>query len=343
MLRLLVVLFLLPLWLAADRIDDLVRAEMEKNHVPGIALAVIRSGEPARLQGYGLANLEHGVPVTPKTAFKLASVSKHFFAAAVLLLTEEGKIALSDSVRKHIPEAPLEWEGITIRHLLSHTGGLLRECPAFDAFKPQPDFDLIRSAFPRPLEFQPGEKYQYSNTGYFTIAEIIRRLSGQSWEEFIEKRLFQPAGMHATRTTTTRQLIANRSGGYDWSASGWTNAADYFAVRPSGAFVSTLEDMVRWDAALSTGVPLKKALREQMWQPVPLNDGTSSGYALGWSVARRKGRQVVHHGGSLPGFRTHYARFPEDNLSILVLANASTAQAGELVWRIAAEYLPGFE
>jgi CubicO group peptidase (beta-lactamase class C family) len=341
--RVTLALLVLAVAVYADRFDDIVRTEMERQHIPGLAIAVIQNGEPVRLEGYGIANLEHNVPVTPRTAFKLASVSKQFLAAAMLLLSDEGRVSLDHPVKKYIEDAPPSWDSVTIRHLLSHTGGLVRECPAFNAYKAIPDADLVRSAFSRPLAFAPGEKYQYSNAGYFAAAEIIRRLSGRNWEAFVRDRLFLPAGMVSSHPTSTTQLIPNRADGYDWTAAGYQNAADYIAVRPSGAFVSTLEDMVRWDAALDTDKPLNAALREQMWKPVSLNDRSSSGYSLGWNIAERKGRRVLHHGGSMPGFRTHYARFPDERVSLIVLSNSSSGQPGEILWKVAALWLPGFE
>ena len=136
--------FLVPM--RADVVDDIVRTEMERQHIPGLALAIVKHGVPVRMQGYGAANLEHNIPVTPKTVFKIGSVSKQFIAAGVLLLADEGKLSLDDSVRKFLDDAPESWQPVTLRHLLSHTGGLIREGPAFNQYRLQPDIDVVRSA-----------------------------------------------------------------------------------------------------------------------------------------------------------------------------------------------------
>lgn len=336
-------LILLAAGLRADIVDDVVHAEMERQHIPGIALAVIREGEPARLQGFGIADLENNIPVTPRTVFKIGSVSKQFIAAGLLLLEDDGKLSLSDSVRKFLDDAPAHWEGVTIRHLLSHTGGLTREGPGFRPFQVQPDINVIRSAYSLPLEFKPGEKWQYSNIGYFAASEIIRRVSGKPWDEFIAERIFLPLGMVSSRATTAFAIVPNRAGGYDWQDGEFRNAVDFLSVRPSGAFLSSLEDLVRWDSALSADAPLKKQLRKLMWEPVSLNDTKSSGYGLGWQIGDRMGKRVRYHGGTLGGFRSHYVRFPDERLSIIVLTNLSSAKPDEIVWKIAAALIPGLE
>jgi len=324
----------------ADAIEDIVRAEMERQHIPGVALAVIKGNEHVRLQGFGTANLEHNIPVTPQTVFKIGSVSKQFIAAGILLLAEEGKLSLDDSVRKFLEDAPPEWSDVTVRRLLSHTSGLIREGPGFRPFSPQPDIDIIRSAYAAPLEFRPGEKWQYSNIGYFAASEVIRRVSGMPWDQFIATRIFGPLGMKASRATSISAIVSNRADGYDWQDGGFRNAADFHSVRPSGAFLSTLEDLVKWDAALSAEAPLKKQLRKLMFQPVLLNDGKSSGYGLGWQIGDRMGRHVVYHGGTLGGFRSHYMRFPKEHVAIIVLTNLSSAKPDEIAWKVAGVVMP---
>ena len=171
--------------LAADRVDDIVQAQMASQHIPGLALAVMKDGRVIKSVGYGLANVELNVPVTPASVFKIGSVSKQFLASAVMILVQDGKVRLEDPVQKYLEDAPESWRGITLRHLLSHTSGLTREGPAFDPLKPQPDIDVIRSAYPLALVFPPGKGWQYCNLGYFTIAEIIHRVSGEPWPDFL--------------------------------------------------------------------------------------------------------------------------------------------------------------
>src|SRR5688500_167718 len=161
-----------------DAVDDYVTAEMQRQKIPGVALAVVRNGTVTKIAGYGLADREQNVRVAPNSVFKIGSVSKQFIAAGIMLLAQDGKLSVDDVVRKFLPDAPEAWSGITVRHLLSHTAGLTREGPAFAPFAPKPDIDVVRSGYASPLQTAPGEKYAYSNLGYFTLAEIITRVSG---------------------------------------------------------------------------------------------------------------------------------------------------------------------
>jgi CubicO group peptidase (beta-lactamase class C family) len=324
----------------ADQVDDIVKSEMTEQHIPGLALAVMKDGHIVRSGGYGLANVEWNIPVTTNTVFKIGSISKQFLASAMMILVQEGKIRLEDGVHKYIPEAPAAWRGITVRHLLSHTNGIVREGPAFSPFKAQPDIDVIRSTFPLALQFAPGEQWRYSNTAYFTVAEIISRVSAEPWAKFLDERIFQPTGMTATRTTTWRELVPNRADGYEWEDGKLKRAMEYLAVRPSGAFISTVEDLAKWDAALYTDSPLTDASREKMWTPVTLNNGSSAAYGLGWEIQTRGGKRSVHHGGTLSGFKSHIARFPEERISFVVLTNGGHVNPDRVLWKIAAVWLP---
>lgn len=327
----------------ADQVDDVVRAEMAQQHIPGLALAVMKDGQIIRSGGYGLANVELAVPVTSKTVFKVGSISKQFLASATMILVQEHKLRLDDSVRKYLSDAPDAWSPITLRNLLSHTSGLVREGPAFDALKAQPDIQVIRSAYPAALLFAPGAQWRYSNIGYFSVAEIISRVSGEAWPAFLAERIFGPAGMTATRTTTWDEIVSNRAEGYEWKDGKLRRALEYLALRPSGAFISNVEDLARWDAALYSDTPLTKESRDQMWTPVLLNDHTSSAYGLGWEVQTRAGRRSVHHGGTLSGFRSHIARFPDERLSFVVLTNGQHVNPDRVLWKIAAVWLPGVD
>ena len=199
---------------ALDTADRFIAAEMSRAHIPGIALAVVRGGKLIKAQGYGFADLEHDIAVTPQTVFKIGSVSKQFLATGIMLLVQEGRVALDDPVAKYFAGAPDSWRGITLRHFLTHTSGVLREGPAFEAMKVQPDSIVIGSSFTRQLEFTTGSKYQYCNVCYFALAEIIARVSGKPWDEFLADRVFRPMGMTSTRTTTTTALVRNRARGY---------------------------------------------------------------------------------------------------------------------------------
>ena len=322
-----------------DTVDRYVAAEMARRHIPGLSLAVVRSGKLVKAEGYGVADLEHSVPVTPQTVFKIGSVSKQFLATGIMLLAQDGRLTVDDPVAKYITGTPESWRDITLRHFLTHTSGVLREGPAFDALKVQPDSIVIGSAFARPLEFPTGTKYQYCNVCYFTLADIIARVSGKPWEEFLAERVFRPMGMTATRTTTTVDIVPHRARGYTWRDDKYVNAADLLALRPSGAFLSTVLDLAKWDAALYTDRVLTKASREAMWTPTRLTGGSVSDYGFGWSLDSLDGHWRVHHGGALPGFLSEMARFPNDSLTVIVLTNSDVARPGEIANAVARIYL----
>jgi CubicO group peptidase (beta-lactamase class C family) len=324
---------------ARDTVDRFVVARMDSLHIAGLSLAVVRAGKVVKAEGYGVADLEHRVAVTPRTVFKIGSVSKHLLATGILLLAQDGRLSVDDPVARHIPGAPASWEGITLRHFLTHTSGVQREGPAFDPMKSQPDSVVVRSAFGMPLVFPTGSKYQYCNVCYFALADIIARVSSKPWDVFLGERVFAPLGMSSTRATTTTDLVPNRARGYSWRNGRFVNAAEFVALRPSGAFLSTALDLAQWDAALYGDRVLAKASRDAMWTPVRLTDGTTFGYGFGWQIDSLTGHRRTHHGGSLPGFSAAMARYPDDSLTVIVLTNADALRADNIAFRVAEIYL----
>jgi CubicO group peptidase (beta-lactamase class C family) len=326
----------------ADQIDDYVTAQMDRQHIPGLALAVVKDGKPVKVRGYGVANLELGTPVSPESVFALGSISKQFIATGIVLLNKEGKLGFDDSIRKYLPDAPETWQHITVRHALTHTGGLVREAPAFDALKPQSDADVIKSAYAAPLAFAPGEKFAYSNLGYFVLAEIISRVAHEPWPQYLQEKVFAPLGMNATRTTSSADLVSQRASGYEWKDGKHSNGATLIGVRPSGAFLSTIQDMVKWDAALSSNNPIPQQLLEQMWTPVKLNDGSENPYGFGWELDKVGGHRQVHHGGTmLTGYRAQMARFVDDRVTVIALTNSLQALPERVTLGVAAFYIDG--
>lgn len=337
----LVLLFTATVAARADKIDDFVKAEMQKQNVPAVSLAVIKDGKIIKVEGYGLANVELNVPARPETVYKIGSVSKQFIASGILVLVQDGRISLDDHISKFLEGTPDTWKEITVRHLLTHTSGIVREAPGFDPLKIQNDADVIKTAYPLPLRFAPGEKWEYCNVGYFTLAEIIRRVTGKPWGDYLTERLFSPLEMNATRTTTVTEMVQNRANGYGSRDGKLQNAANYLALRPSGAFLSTVLDLAKWDAALYTDRVLKQSMRDQMWAPVRLSNGTSHPYGFGWELDTVGGHKVVRHGGSLPGFRAELARFVDDKLTIIVLANGNNAAPYSIALGVAELHIPG--
>jgi D-alanyl-D-alanine carboxypeptidase len=333
-------LLVCPRVAAADPVDDIVNAALKRQSVPGMSVAVVREGKIVKAEGYGLANAELNVRATPQTVYQIGSVSKQFIAAGIMMLVQDGRMSLDDKASKYLAATPAAWQAITVRHLLTHTAGIVNEPPAFDPFKLESDADLVKSAYSAPLLFAPGADWTYSNTGYFALADIIRTVSGEPWDAFLQKRLFQPLAMTATRTTTM-EMVSNRAGGYALINGKMNNAPPILAVRPSGAFLSTVLDLAKWDAALSAGSLLSTATLNQMWTPVLLNGGGTYAYGFGWQVDAVAGHKRVHHSGTMPGFRATIQRYVDDKLTVIVLANTGNADPGSIARLIAESYVPG--
>lgn len=325
----------------ADKVDDYVKAEMQRQHIPGLSIAVVKDGKVIKAEGYGVANAEHNIPAKPEAVYQIGSVSKQLIATGIMLLMQEGKISLDDKISQFLESTPDTWKEITVRHLLTHTSGIVREAPGFDPLKIKPDADVIKTAYPLPLRFTPGEKWEYCNVGYFALAEIIRKISGKPWGDYLHERVFMPLEMNATRTTTVTEIIPQRANGYVWRNGKFSNAETFIALRPSGAFLSTVLDLAKWDAALYTDKILKPETLRQVWSPVKLNSGATHPYGFGWELSSVAGHKLVHHGGSLPGFRAQISRFMDDKLSVIVLTNGDNADPNLIALQIAALYIPG--
>lgn len=328
--KLLLLCFLPVLSLAqADSTDIIVKQLMEKQKIVGLSLAVIKNGKAVTNKGYGLANVELNVPVNAETVIRLGSVSKQFFTTAIVKLMQDGKLNIDDSVHKFFPDAPETWRPITLKNLMSHTSGLQREGPAYDNFRIQPDIDIIRSAYSLPLVCTAGEKYQYCNLAYFMLAEIIKRVSGMPWQDYIHNQLFLPAGMNNSYLTDFYQIIPNRANGYMHQHDTLVNATAMFGIRPSGGFLSTASDMIKWEKALSENrIILTKDNWAKLWQPfIKTSDRPDAKeyYGFGWAIDEYKGHKLIVHGGANIGFRSVFARFVDDGLSIIILTNTDEA------------------
>jgi CubicO group peptidase (beta-lactamase class C family) len=337
-------------------VDSYIESQLRDQHIPGLALAVVHDSKLVKSQGYGLANIELNVPVKPETVFQLGSIGKQFTATAVLLLAEDGKLSLDDPIAKYFPTAPRTWRNITIRRLLNHTSGLadytddtyVRPGGLTDLRATLTDDEIFRRFTTLPFDFRPGEKWKYSNTGYAILGFLIHKVSGQSYGDFLDARVFKPLGMTATRVISESDIIPNRSAGYllvkneiqnqNWVAPHWNTLAD-------GALYSTSADMAKWDAALSDGAILKPTSYAQMWTPAPLNSGKSYPYGFAWDITAINGHRLLEHGGAWQGFTAHYARYPDDHLSVIVLTNldAEHSDPGKIAHAVAAFYIPALK
>jgi D-alanyl-D-alanine carboxypeptidase len=339
-------LLLLAVSTRADQIDDYVNSEMQRRHIQGLSLAVIKDGKVEKLGAYGQADVELSVPVTPKTIFQIQSITKTFTSTAILMLVEEGKIALDDPVSKHLDGTPDSWKNIKIRHLLSHTSGIkdfINE-PTASLREEITEEEVFKATAARPLNFQPGEKYAYSNTNYHLLAMIIRKLTGKPYGQFLKERIFDPLNMIDTRIMSWSEIIPNRASGYQWR-SGALHNGDFVAgsilAYGGGGILSSAQDMAKWAVALDGEKLLKKSTIEKAWSASKLNSGAMSDYGLGWGVGQTNGHRTVSHSGAhMTGFTSAIIKYRDDALSIVILTNAGGANPTRIAQHVAALYNP---
>jgi D-alanyl-D-alanine carboxypeptidase len=289
--------------------------------------------------------VEQKSAATEQTVFEIGSISKQFLATGILLLVQDGKLTLEDKARRFFPDAPVSWDAITIRHLLTHTSGLRRAPIGYNPDLEQADADLIRNSYRAPVA-TPGSEYSYSNLGYFVLAEIITRVTHDHWSKFIAARVFDPSAMTTTRTTKETARLAHVAKGYRFKNKVWVATPVVVALRPSGAFVSTVIEMAQWDAVLRTNKVLTETSRKQMWNPMHLNDGTVSAYGFGWHlVGDHNVVKQVWHDGVEPGFKAFMLRPLTEDISVIVLTNTGDgANLHRLCLKIAKLYgAPGRE
>jgi CubicO group peptidase (beta-lactamase class C family) len=324
-----------------DTIDRLINSKMQEQKLVGLSVGIIKEGRLVKLAGYGLANREYRVLADENTVYKLASISKHMIAVAIMKLNEDGKLRLTDMVTKYFPDAPASWSRITIRHLLNHTSGLVRESPGFRFNLAQSDSILIRQTYDLPLTFPTGTKWEYCNLGYFILAEVIRKVTGMPFAQYMEKEIFSMYNMNRTATTAVYDVNPFRAEGYLLRGKDSLVKADaQIALRPSGAFVSTVTDMMKWEMMIQSEEVISGKSWRQMWGDTVLSTrknpaGGDVYYGYGLQVTKFNQKTLVYHGGSLPGFRTMYFRFPEERTAILILTNSDQADLAPVAWEIA--------
>ncbi len=325
-------------------VDKFIKAQMERQKIPGVSLAVVKNGKPLMVKGYGLANVEHNVPVKPETIFQSGSVGKQFTSMAVMILVEEGKIELDEEISSYLGKVPKSWEKITVRHLLTHTGGLTDYTEDFDLRSDLTEEVLLAKAMRVPTAFAPGEKWQYSNLGYMTLGVLIHKVSGKFYGDLLRERVFKPLGMTTARVISEADIIPNRAMGYrlqDGELKHQEWVSPVFNTTADGALYLTALDMIKWDEALTQGKLIKKESYEQMWTPVKLNNGQTQPYGFGWSLGNANGHKVIQHGGAWQGFKAHIARYTSDKLTVIVFANLAQANEGNIARGVAAIYEPG--
>ncbi|MEM9530909.1 MAG: serine hydrolase [Pseudomonadota bacterium] len=297
---------------------------------PGAAALVVKNGEVVFNDAVGMANIELGMPLRPDHVFRLGSITKQFTGAAVMLLVEEGKVDLDAPIQEYLPDYPDHGHTITTRHLLTHTSGIFNytSIPGYFAEgKIRADLtteELIDVFDELEMDFAPGERYSYSNSGYVLAGAIIEKASGMSYADFVQQRIFDPLGMKNSHYGGS-QLIKGRAAGYSPGEGGHVNAAFLSMTQPhaAGSLLSTVNDLVTWNTALFEGKLLSEKSVEEMIKPFELNDGSLSRYGLGFSVEEFRGETSVAHGGGINGFTTFQRYLPDQGIYTVVLTNTS--------------------
>ncbi|MFQ5926283.1 MAG: serine hydrolase domain-containing protein [Terriglobia bacterium] len=329
-----------------DKVDKLF-AEWDKTDSPGCALGVIQNGKLIYQRGYGMANLEHNIPIIAKSVFRIGSTSKQFAAMSILLLAEQGKLSLGDDIRNYLPEMPDYESPITIRHLIHHTSGLRDYLTLMSlAGKSDADYyrdeDLVRLlARQKALNFQPGEKFLYSNSGYFLLSQIVQRASGKSLRAYAEEHIFKPLGMNHTHFHDDyRMIVKNRAAGYaPVKEDGYRIDMTTLEMVGDGGVFTTVEDLFLWDQNFYQNRLGSGRLLAQMLTPGTLNNGEKLDYAFGLRVSEYQGLQMVSHGGAFVGFRAELIRFPKQTFSVICLCNLSRTNPSRLARQVADIYL----
>ncbi|MFP2928977.1 serine hydrolase domain-containing protein [Pyxidicoccus sp. 3LG] len=323
----------------SKRIDAFVRTELERQQVPGVGIGIVKNGKVLLAKGYGLANVEHQVPVKPETLFQAGSVGKQFTTMAVMLQVEAGKLTLADPLTKFFPGAPASWSNLTVRHLLNHTSGLPDLEGALDYRKDYTDEDLARFAYALQPEFAPGSRWNYSNTGYVLLGIIVNRVAGKHYGEVLRDQVFKPAGMTTARIISEEDIIPNRAAGYrqvngqlknqEWVSPSLNTTGD-------GSLYVSVRDMIAWDAAVQARAIVTPESWKEILTPAPLTSGATYPYGFGWQLLERAGKPLHQHGGAWQGFRSYFGRYLGEGLSLVVLTNSAAAGPGLFANGIAA-------
>jgi CubicO group peptidase (beta-lactamase class C family) len=317
-----------PIPAPGDVVDKLFSHVIDRDG-PGAAVLVARDGQILFERGYGLADIESHVPVTPATSFRIGSITKQFTTAAILKLQEQGKLSVTDTLSKYIADFPRGGE-VTLHHLLTHTSGIhsYTDKPEFVAAVTHPvkPLEVIQSIKSDPYDFGPGQQWRYDNSGYFLLGYIVETVSGESYGDFLRKSFFDPLGMTHTGVYHNDHRPEREALGYESDPKAplkYARAPDWDMTwaAGAGALSSTVEDLYRWNEALFGGKVLAPASMEAAFTSGRIADGSQTGYGYGWFVATLRGEQMISHGGGLPGFRSYLSRLPREHFTVVVLMN----------------------
>ena len=311
-----------------QRMDALMSEEFPSDG-PGATVLVAHKNEIIYRKAYGLANVELQTPMQPEHVFRLGSITKQFTAVAILMLEAEGKLSVADDLTKYLPDYPTQGESITIEHLLTHTSGIHNHTDDADfldlARTDHTVQELIDLFKDKPLDFKPGEQWNYSNSGYILLGAIIEKVSGMPYADFIEQRIFQPLEMSHSFYDRTEAIIPNRIPGYAPGQEGIVNAPYLSMTIPyaAGSLMSTVDDLYRWNRALQNGQLVGRERLKKAHSSFALNSGEETGYGYGWAVSKVQGSKSIEHGGGIFGFLTNGIYLPGEDIYVIVLSNCT--------------------
>ena len=322
-----------------DSVISYIESELSRQHIPGVSVAILRGDSVLLSRGFGFANVELHVPASDTTIYQSGSMGKQFTGALVATLAQQGRLRLDDHITRWLPEGKGVWDSITVRHLLTHTSGVTEYTDStFDYRKDYTEDQLVRFAAARPLDFRPGSRWSYSNTGYLLLGVLVHRVTGRFYGDLLRELIFSPVGMRSTRIISEADIVPNRAAGYqlvkgrlqnqDWVAPSLNTTAD-------GSLYFSTNDLIRWAVSLNHRRVPGAAVLELAWSPVRLRDGGRYPYGFGWDLTGQRRHVRIGHTGSWQGFKTALYRYPEYNLTVIVLANLAQAQPGAMAEAIA--------
>ncbi|MEO8335583.1 MAG: serine hydrolase domain-containing protein [bacterium] len=314
---------------AVAAIDSIANTALKGGQAAGMSIAVVRGRDTLVLKGYGFADLEYDIPTPDRAIYEIGSVTKQFTASSILLLQERGQLSLDDPITKYLPNYPTQGHAITIRRLLDHTSGIkgYTELPEFGNFmrRHEPRDSLVALFSNKPFDFETGDGMIYNNSAYFLDGLIIEKVSGMSYADFVQKNLFDKAGMSDSRYCSENAIVKRRAHGYDMSDKGLVRAAylDHLWPYAAGSLCSTAGDLVAWNRALHGGKILSPASYREITTPGTLNDGSRLRYAKGLAIHELAGHRVIEHGGGINGFLSSSNYLPDDDAIVVVLVNSA--------------------
>lgn len=326
---------------------DALFSKWNKKNTPGGSIGVIKDGRLIFSKGYGMANLDYNIPNGPKTVFKIASTSKQFTAASIIILAQQGKLSLQDKLSTYFPKFPSYADNITIQHLLNHTSGIrdyiilarLSGLGPNDYYTDKTVGKLLMSQ--QELNFNPGEEFVYSNSGYWLLSQIVKKVSGEPLAVFAKKNIFDPLEMKNSRFHDNFiEVVKNRATGYRSNRKGgFYEYMTTLNMVGDGGLITTINDLAKWDASFYDTSIFDKDFWKLMLRLGTLNNGEKTVYASGLAIKNYKGLEVIHHSGSFVGYRTQFIRFPEAKFSVIVLANRTDTDPSKLAYKVADLFL----